>query len=275
MWFKCNPSDWLKRWPERSLEHFGTFCTLLTIAWDRQGIPDDITQVSKLTGLPEQTLEPAWETFKTYCAPYDGQLLPLEMIDGIADYKARIEQRKAAGKASAQAKEQRAVNGPLNEPSTSRPTDKIRVDKRRERKSAPAARPASRKSEEKAPKPPAETKPEHVAIVSYKQIIHLTPNEIQREMIEYAVTDDAAWRQVLREWMGHGWSPKNVDGMLDLYRQKAPERPPDSPALPHPDCELCHGEMSYVAVINGERTLIPCESCWAASEQSQPVGAIA
>ena len=51
----------------------------------------------------------------------------------------------------------------------------------------------------------------------YRTLSGLTPNKAQRLLIQDEVSDPALWRLSLEHWLGHGWNPRNVNGMLDLY----------------------------------------------------------
>lgn len=56
------------------------------------------------------------------------------------------------------------------------------------------------------------------AVKLYRAVVHLSPNRTQRAAIAAAVKDVDAWRATLDHWLGHGWRPTNVSGMLDSYR---------------------------------------------------------
>ncbi len=53
----------------------------------------------------------------------------------------------------------------------------------------------------------------------YRQLAHLTPNPAQRELLEKQVHDLPRWRETLEHWLAHRWNPRNLPGMLDLYRR--------------------------------------------------------
>lgn len=80
------------------------------------------------------------------------------------------------------------------------------------------------KKRERADKPrrtpkPADERLKHPAVVTYRDICHRTPNELQRQAIIDGIGDDPAkleqYAQVLRDWMLSGWNPGNVAGQLD------------------------------------------------------------
>jgi hypothetical protein len=56
----------------------------------------------------------------------------------------------------------------------------------------------------------------------YKAITNLTPNAQQRNLLAAKVTDLDLWRASLQHWLFHGWNPRNVLGMLNLYAQGGP-----------------------------------------------------
>ena len=74
--------------------------------------------------------------------------------------------------------------------------------------------------------PPAEKKAkkerdpnlDNSAVVLYSEIMHLTPNHFQRDLIVKKVKDLDNWKETLAHWAGHGWRPTNVKGMLDSYQ---------------------------------------------------------
>jgi len=37
------------------------------------------------------------------------------------------------------------------------------------------------------------------------------------------VDDLERWDATLKHWLGHGWSPRNITGQLDLYQRGGPE----------------------------------------------------
>lgn len=56
----------------------------------------------------------------------------------------------------------------------------------------------------------------------YRQLTRLSPNPSQRETIQGAVTDLALWEACLTHWLSHGWNPRNLPGLLDLYARGGP-----------------------------------------------------
>jgi hypothetical protein len=56
----------------------------------------------------------------------------------------------------------------------------------------------------------------------YHEITNLRPNKPQRAILAAQVADLDRWRGTLSHWMSHRWNPKNLPGMLDLYRRGGP-----------------------------------------------------
>lgn len=59
-------------------------------------------------------------------------------------------------------------------------------------------------------------------VLAVKEIVKQSPSKAQVPLIDNAVTDLELWRKVLAYWVGHGWSPRNIAGMIDIYQH--PER---------------------------------------------------
>jgi hypothetical protein len=55
--------------------------------------------------------------------------------------------------------------------------------------------------------------------VIYRSLARLTPNPAQRDLLRQQVHDLPRWRQTLEHWLAHRWNPRNLPGMLDLYRR--------------------------------------------------------
>ena len=62
------------------------------------------------------------------------------------------------------------------------------------------------------------------AILVYRELAHLWPNEAQKRAIVAAVTPETVprWRECIDAWLQRGHNPRNVDGMLDWYRNGIP-----------------------------------------------------
>jgi hypothetical protein len=61
---------------------------------------------------------------------------------------------------------------------------------------------------------------DHPAVVTYREIMHLTPNTVQRQALAERVGDNGridSFKAHLQAWALHGWSPRNVDGILESF----------------------------------------------------------
>jgi len=52
----------------------------------------------------------------------------------------------------------------------------------------------------------------------YREICHFQANHIQREAIAVTVTNLRLWEVTLVDWQLHGYNPRNVLGMLNVYK---------------------------------------------------------
>jgi len=74
-------------------------------------------------------------------------------------------------------------------------------------------------------KPQPKAKPEkkrdplldNLAVKAYQAVCHITPNEVQRQLIADKVTDVQEWTKAITAWMAHGWSPRNVNGQVNYF----------------------------------------------------------
>jgi len=53
----------------------------------------------------------------------------------------------------------------------------------------------------------------------YRELVRLTPNPSRRRILCAKVTNLPLWQQTLEHWLGHGWNPLNLTGMLELYER--------------------------------------------------------
>jgi hypothetical protein len=60
-------------------------------------------------------------------------------------------------------------------------------------------------------------------VAAYRSLVHLTPNSIQRRILAERVSDLPLWQRTMEHWLGHGWNPRNLTGMLELYQRGGPE----------------------------------------------------
>jgi hypothetical protein len=63
----------------------------------------------------------------------------------------------------------------------------------------------------------------------YRSIVQLTPNSTQRRLLASKITDLPLWQATIEHWIFHGWNPRNLAGMLDLYNRGGPSA-----------CRSCH-----------------------------------
>ncbi len=56
----------------------------------------------------------------------------------------------------------------------------------------------------------------------YRELTGLHPNRLQRELLIGQVCDLERWDATLEHWLGHGWSPRNIIGLLELYQRGGP-----------------------------------------------------
>jgi hypothetical protein len=69
------------------------------------------------------------------------------------------------------------------------------------------------------PKPKKERDPrlDHPAIVEYRKVMHLQIPEVLRDQV-CQVDDNEKWKAILLMWIGRGYNPRNIAGMLEAYR---------------------------------------------------------
>jgi hypothetical protein len=60
------------------------------------------------------------------------------------------------------------------------------------------------------------------AVQLYRELVKLTPAQVVREKIGLQVTDLDQWRKVITTWLGAGYKPGNVNGMLEWYASGVP-----------------------------------------------------
>lgn len=72
------------------------------------------------------------------------------------------------------------------------------------------------------PPTPPETKSsdlaKHSAIKAFREAAHRYPPKAWYQDIVDAVGDDVEkWKSIVKQWVGNGWNPTNVSGMLDVF----------------------------------------------------------
>lgn len=65
---------------------------------------------------------------------------------------------------------------------------------------------------------------QHSAVKTYVEITHRRPKHIVADAIANAIPDTEgelnAWREVVKQWVLSGYNPMNVDGMIDMYKNR-------------------------------------------------------
>ncbi len=56
-------------------------------------------------------------------------------------------------------------------------------------------------------------------LAAYHSLTRLHPTPPHKRMILEQVTDPDLWRATLEHWLSHGWNPRNLAGMLELYQR--------------------------------------------------------
>ncbi len=92
----------------------------------------------------------------------------------------------------------------------------------------------------------------------YHSLAGLKPNPVQRRMMQTSITNLSLWRAVVEHWLFHGWNPKNISGMLELYLrggasgcqychadQKPAQKAKSGPASTHEALEELRREMGH------------------------------
>ena len=55
---------------------------------------------------------------------------------------------------------------------------------------------------------------------TYRQVTGRYPPRASEPLILSSRADLAFWQEVIRHWIACGWSPQNLKGMLDYYRER-------------------------------------------------------
>ena len=56
----------------------------------------------------------------------------------------------------------------------------------------------------------------------YKSLTGIRPNKPQREQLKALINDTVIWYASVEHWQSHGWNPKNIVGILQLYQRGGP-----------------------------------------------------
>jgi hypothetical protein len=85
---------------------------------------------------------------------------------------------------------------------------------------APAAQPSRKPSGEKSEDKPSKKNPPSAAVEAYREVRERYPNKAGMLLIDAAgITDLELWKKCVAVWIGRGYKPTNIDGMLSWYRQ--------------------------------------------------------
>lgn len=81
----------------------------------------------------------------------------------------------------------------------------------------------------------------HPTLVTYRDVIHfhITPawRDAAIETVGASSASQERWREILVEWLGLGYSPRNIKGMLEVYRYGWGKRKNKSAAKEQPAAE--------------------------------------
>ena len=59
-------------------------------------------------------------------------------------------------------------------------------------------------------------------IKTYRALTGIRPNKLQREHLNAQISDTKIWYASVEHWVSHGWNPKNIHGILQLYQRGGP-----------------------------------------------------
>ena len=123
---------------------------------------------------------------------------------------------------NAKHKQEYYSNESLQENVTTRYIDRIDKNTEKNKEGAQAPIPVVPKKAAVPKKPTKERDPllDHPAVVAYKDVAHLSVPETLRHEVAQTVTEDELhlWRSIIADWIGYGWNPRNIKGMLEAYR---------------------------------------------------------
>lgn len=88
-------------------------------------------------------------------------------------------------------------------------------------------------------------------IKCYRELARLTPPHAARGDIINTVTDEPAWREAITTWIGKGYRPQNIVGLLDFYRQRYSAERAQANGLPRfttKHRELVNGKWQEVSI---------------------------
>jgi hypothetical protein len=76
-----------------------------------------------------------------------------------------------------------------------------------------------RNAQNSKPKRKADGRLNHPALKIYRGIAHFHVHHALRDSVIETVKDNELWECIIKGWIGAGWNPRNVNGMLDCYRK--------------------------------------------------------
>ena len=101
---------------------------------------------------------------------------------------------------------------------------RIRAESDQNRTEHGADAPPPPPSPPKSPKPKRTSNPPPEAVKVFRANAHRYPAKAWYEDVDQAVGDDQAnldfWGQVVKAWVGLGWNPTNVKGMLEFFKRR-------------------------------------------------------
>lgn len=137
--------------------------------------------------------------------------------------EARAQSGRRGGLAKAANAKQDASNLPskplANDKQKSAPSPSPSLNSPANAGEAAPAKPSKRDSKSK---PPDESML-YPAVQVYRDLAKQTPAQVVRENIGQTVTDLDQWRKVIAAWLGAGYKPGNVNGMLEWYTAGIPQ----------------------------------------------------
>ena len=51
----------------------------------------------------------------------------------------------------------------------------------------------------------------------YQSLTGIRPKKLQREHLQAQIQENNTWYTTIQHWIFHGWNPKNITGMIELY----------------------------------------------------------
>lgn len=75
---------------------------------------------------------------------------------------------------------------------------------------------------------PRDERLDHPAVQMYRELAHLTPNDVKRQAIVEAFPAPSdkvlsEWQATIRDWIGRDWNKANVSGMIEYHAKRNPK----------------------------------------------------